>query len=320
MLRELTTERKSIRDAMGFCLDHSENSAQIVYIISEALKIQGTPLIKKAARFFLINDILYNSSLLTVPAAWSYRKYFEAKLPEIIDQLNQDYLDSNDSQSDAAKEKITKVLKVWHDWSIYDQRYLAGLNSVFNRRKMHFGVDPLEFREDSPTNFIKDNSESSFTLRAFEDTLNHLTPSELDKFCKSYGINTKTSRREMIEKSLILKEYEIRHGKELQIEVVVQSSSASKQKRISVTVDLIQNYNKLLNNKQPLNHTLQEIEQHLSEGLEILKFLERRNESLNEKDDDGEGLDDLDYAMYDLVKDEELASGNSSYLSYFRHQ
>jgi U2-associated protein SR140 len=80
MLRGLTVERKKIKLAMGFALDHADIATearyrsfilkwlpkflhlQIVQIIVESLSLAETPLPVKIARLYLVSDILYNSS------------------------------------------------------------------------------------------------------------------------------------------------------------------------------------------------------------------------------------------------------------------
>lgn len=48
MLRNLATDRRSISEAMAFCLDNGEHSAEIVHIITESLASHlDTPVVKK---------------------------------------------------------------------------------------------------------------------------------------------------------------------------------------------------------------------------------------------------------------------------------
>jgi U2-associated protein SR140 len=53
MLRNLTTERKSIAEAMIFCIDNAEKAEEIVECIVESLSIAETPLNKKVYIFFI---------------------------------------------------------------------------------------------------------------------------------------------------------------------------------------------------------------------------------------------------------------------------
>jgi len=74
--------------------------------------------------------------LLHVPAAWSFRKFFEAKLPEIFEQLSKTKNSLKDAASaDMARDKVMKVLKIWNDWAIYDLKYLLGVEASFAKKK-----------------------------------------------------------------------------------------------------------------------------------------------------------------------------------------
>ena len=110
ILRNLTLERKSVTDAMIFCLDHSESSAEMAFILLQSFAVTDVPMAKKVARLYLMNDILYNSSTQAVPS-WSFRKYFEAILPEVFEYLNISFLsDSEVDKKDAAKDRVMKVV------------------------------------------------------------------------------------------------------------------------------------------------------------------------------------------------------------------
>ena len=79
-------------------------------------------------------------------------------------------------------------------------------------------------------------------------------------------------------------------------------------KKIDITPELIKNYNKLLNVKQSQNMGLHEIDQMISGGFELLKFIQTRNEKISEKNIDGEILDELDLTLYGLPREENLDS------------
>jgi len=58
---------------MVWCLEHAEAAEEIVEVISDSLCIPDTPLRKKIARLFIVNDILYNSSV-KLPNVSYFRK------------------------------------------------------------------------------------------------------------------------------------------------------------------------------------------------------------------------------------------------------
>lgn len=94
MLRQLSSERPVIRDAMCFALDHADDAkevrtstrtlcsslqcfdfvhlTQIVQILADSLTLAETPIPKKISRLFVLSDILHNSNA-PVRNASSYR-------------------------------------------------------------------------------------------------------------------------------------------------------------------------------------------------------------------------------------------------------
>jgi len=257
----------------------------------------------------LINDILYNSSLLHVPGAWSYRKFFEAKLPDVFEELNKTKNSIRDSSVlETTKDKIMKVLRIWNDWNIYDLKYLLGLEATFAKKQNPFGAGSLRShekgdQENEKTNFIRESSEVGIKLRFIEDSLNSESTKNLEKLCRQNGLSTTGGRRGMIERILVLREYEMRNNKDEKAELGIQFETVEK-KKVEVTPELIKDYNKLLSVKQSQNLGLHEIDKMISGGLELLRFIQSRNEKLNEKDIDGEPLDDLDFTLYQLPRDD----------------
>jgi U2-associated protein SR140 len=60
ILRNITSERKSVSEAMIFCVENADKAEEIVECVAESLLIAHTPLNKKVARLYLISDILHN--------------------------------------------------------------------------------------------------------------------------------------------------------------------------------------------------------------------------------------------------------------------
>lgn len=73
ILRELVPEKPKIGDAMVFCLDHADAAEEVISCIIESLTIAETPLHKKIARLYLINDILNNCTARVANASF-YRQ------------------------------------------------------------------------------------------------------------------------------------------------------------------------------------------------------------------------------------------------------
>lgn len=90
MLRTLTPERTKISDLMVFCIEHADACEEIIECITDSLCIPETPLHKKIARLFLLNDILHNCTVKVANVS-NYRKQFQTKLDRIFESLNQAY-------------------------------------------------------------------------------------------------------------------------------------------------------------------------------------------------------------------------------------
>ncbi|KAG2463790.1 SR140 protein, partial [Polypterus senegalus] len=90
ILRGMLPRKEDIGDAMVFCLEKAEAAEDIVGCIAESLSIIQTPLQKKIARLYLVSDILYNSCAKVANASY-YRKFFEAKLPQIFTDVSDAY-------------------------------------------------------------------------------------------------------------------------------------------------------------------------------------------------------------------------------------
>uniref|UniRef100_A0A3B3TGI6 Zgc:163098 n=1 Tax=Paramormyrops kingsleyae TaxID=1676925 RepID=A0A3B3TGI6_9TELE len=131
ILRGLTPSREDIGDAMVFCLERAEAAEEVVGCIAESLSLLQTPLQKKIARLYLVSDILYNSCAKVVNASY-YRKYFEAKLPQIFGDISEAYRNVQARlQAEQFKQKVMSCFRAWEDWAIYPESYLIQLQNIF---------------------------------------------------------------------------------------------------------------------------------------------------------------------------------------------
>ncbi|KAG7464550.1 hypothetical protein MATL_G00166730 [Megalops atlanticus] len=131
ILRTLTPRRDDIGDAMVFCLERAEAAEEVVGCIAESLSLLQTPLQKKIARLYLVSDILYNSSAKVANASY-YRKYFEAKLPQIFGDISEAYRNVQARlQAEQFKQKVMWCFRAWEDWAIYPESYLIQLQNIF---------------------------------------------------------------------------------------------------------------------------------------------------------------------------------------------
>uniref|UniRef100_A0A8K9WPB6 Zgc:163098 n=1 Tax=Oncorhynchus mykiss TaxID=8022 RepID=A0A8K9WPB6_ONCMY len=131
LLRGLTPRREDVGDAMLFCLERAEAAEEVVGCIAESLSLLQTPLQKKIARLYLVSDILYNSCAKVANASY-YRKYFEAKLPQIFGDISDAYRNIQARlQAEQFKQKIMGCFRVWEDWAVYPEPYLIQLQNIF---------------------------------------------------------------------------------------------------------------------------------------------------------------------------------------------
>lgn len=147
LLDSLTLQRESIKDAMGFALDHTESAEDVVHILIQSiLSKQASPPLK-IARLYLLSDILHNSGA-AVKNASLFRSHIQASLPTLFDQLNdwkRGHLKGRMSLSQF-EDRVLRVLAIWADWTIFPATYLVGLEALL-------------FRSDADVDRIKDGCE-----------------------------------------------------------------------------------------------------------------------------------------------------------------
>uniref|UniRef100_A0A669E6L2 Zgc:163098 n=1 Tax=Oreochromis niloticus TaxID=8128 RepID=A0A669E6L2_ORENI len=131
LLKELTPGREDIANAMMFCLDRADAAEEVVGHVSDSFSSLQTSLQKKIARLYLVSDILHNSCAKVAGASY-YRKYFEAKLPQIFGDLNAAHKNIQARlQAELFKQKVMSCFRAWEDWAIYPQPYLIHLQNIF---------------------------------------------------------------------------------------------------------------------------------------------------------------------------------------------
>ncbi|XP_026226810.1 U2 snRNP-associated SURP motif-containing protein isoform X2 [Anabas testudineus] len=131
LLKELTPSREDIANAMLFCLDRADAAEEVVGVITESFSLLQTPLQKKMARLYLVSDVLHNSCAKVAGASY-YRKYFEAKLPQIFGDLNAAHKNIQARlQAEQFKQKVMNCFRAWEDWAIYPESYLIHLQNIF---------------------------------------------------------------------------------------------------------------------------------------------------------------------------------------------
>lgn len=155
---------------MGFCLDHSDASSEVVETIVDSLGIDETPVQKKIARYetqarspcvthaskrrallsalltasrcapapgracslYVVSDILHNSSA-PIPNASSYRSLFQSHLPTIFAALRRTHLALGRISGHAMKDKVSGVLRAWNQWALFPGNFIGRLEEIFEK-------------------------------------------------------------------------------------------------------------------------------------------------------------------------------------------
>uniref|UniRef100_A0A8R1DJ94 U2 snRNP-associated SURP motif-containing protein n=1 Tax=Caenorhabditis japonica TaxID=281687 RepID=A0A8R1DJ94_CAEJA len=132
LIRELTPEKTSIGTAMVWCVENSTWAAEVCECIYESLTIDETPLFKKIARLYLINDILSNCVQRTVRDVFLYRSHFESLLEKIFVAIGKTYraIQSRIKQ-EQFKQRVMCVFRNFEEMAIYPVDKLIHNQNVF---------------------------------------------------------------------------------------------------------------------------------------------------------------------------------------------
>ncbi|CAI5739911.1 unnamed protein product [Peronospora destructor] len=134
LLGELTLERESVKETMGFALDKSEAAVDLVNIIFKSFKSPNSSGVTLIGLLYVTSDILHNSSA-AVKNASLFRTMFQECLPEIMDTLRIVHKNIVGRMSaNAMKEKVMNVLSAWGSWSLFPPAMLLGLHASFLRK------------------------------------------------------------------------------------------------------------------------------------------------------------------------------------------
>jgi RNA recognition motif-containing protein len=136
ILKNLTIERKSISDAMIYCVEHAERSEQICdylksYLHELASSDEPDDPKKALSPLYVMSDILHNCCVKVANVA-SYRRRIELILPSVFASLNR-MLNKIDGKmkSEWFKQKVLVCIKVWQQWNIYPDEFLLKLKETF---------------------------------------------------------------------------------------------------------------------------------------------------------------------------------------------
>ena len=103
------------------------------------------------------------------------------------------------------------MVKIWNDRATYDSKFFSGLEAVFSKKQNHFGSQQATQKSSEgseKTNFIKENSDIGLKLKLIEERLNDIVPKDLEKMCRSNGLSIAGKRSDLIERILVLRDFE----------------------------------------------------------------------------------------------------------------
>lgn len=128
-LQNMTTHRDSVAEAMAFCFNHQEASADVISLLVDSMRNVKTKPTKKIARIYLISDILYNSRLKK--SAQHFHAEIKQHLVEIFEHLRETHANiTRYADKEEYKWRLQKVLKSWDIYNIYTGDFLNKLEHI----------------------------------------------------------------------------------------------------------------------------------------------------------------------------------------------
>ncbi|XP_056644296.1 U2 snRNP-associated SURP motif-containing protein-like [Diorhabda sublineata] len=127
LVRNLTTQRRKIAEAMMFCLNHAEAIDDSIDIIADSLLNPDTGVIKKVARLYLLSDILSNCKTKRIDL-----QYQQETLLDIFRMLRTNADSLNVCDRDSLILRILRVIRHWDIYKMFPVALLETLNNMFS--------------------------------------------------------------------------------------------------------------------------------------------------------------------------------------------
>lgn len=234
--------------------------------------------------------------------------YFEYKLPEIMESINQSFSNKSIEEQNNFIPKIMKLLMVWNDWVIFDTKYLFGLESLLNRRNT-----PKKLEKSSEYN---NSTPLGIKLKCIEEDLKMQTINTLEKNCKLNGLPNNGSKEQLIERLITLEEYKLKMENtknELKNDIFPNKTTPNNEtyEKNNNNQDVkIQTKNCLgllktfrnINIAKLNDRSTGEISNCYKIFIDVLKLLQSRSEKFNVTDFDGMEFDEIDEYLFDTKK------------------
>ncbi|CAH2218616.1 jg13595 [Pararge aegeria aegeria] len=131
IIRSLQPSRRSVGEAMAWCLEHAEAAGEVAACLAESLAQPSTAAPRKVARLYLLSDILHNAGAKLTNAS-AYRGAFQSRLVEIMRNCHVAWSQmSSRMQQEGFRARVTRILQAWADWAVYPTDFLLHVNDVF---------------------------------------------------------------------------------------------------------------------------------------------------------------------------------------------
>lgn len=133
VLRNISTERSHIAEAMLFALSKPESAEEIVTMLAESVTNPEATASSKIARLLVASDILYNAGA-DARKSRAYQTLLQGRLPQMMAGLNHSLLRSEGRITmEGLKLRVLSILRMWSEWLIFSEDFLIGLEVTFLR-------------------------------------------------------------------------------------------------------------------------------------------------------------------------------------------
>lgn len=134
ILRSLTTDRKSIAEALVFCIDHKSAISECIDLIIDSLQDIKTGPIKKIARLYLLSDVLSNCKSRSIKLDL---QTFELNIMKAFDSLYDCYKCLKyESDQNHFKYRVLSVIRQWDISQILSVKVMEKIEATFLEQKV----------------------------------------------------------------------------------------------------------------------------------------------------------------------------------------
>lgn len=266
---------------------------------------------------------MFNSSVPSSACFWSFRMYFEYTLPEIFENLNHSFLkNAQNEENQAFFDKVMQLLKVWNEWVIFDNKFLFGLEALFNRKAVNG-----EYYDSSSPLGIK--------LKFLEEELKLQSRISLEKACKVNGLPIIGPNNKLIERLLVLEDYKFKTEKQDENKnsqgssdsraiqasgktsnLIFNDKSRDNKSTTKIAINLLKNF-RSIRHKNMNDCSISELDSYYKVYIDVLRLLQSRAEKFNISEADGMEFDEVDEYIFNIKKKLNILDDNLDGIFFF---